>query len=61
VTKSLRSKGELNLGKNRVVRGNPEMFPLLLELESEERYQQVSSLIGNDHEELGHKFNLPFL
>jgi hypothetical protein len=36
------------------VKGNLEMSPLLLGLESE-GYQQVSSLIGNDLEEMRHK------
>jgi hypothetical protein len=38
--------------KNHVVKGNLDKFPLLLGLEREERYQQVSSLIGSHHEEL---------
>jgi hypothetical protein len=48
-------KRKPNLCKNRVVRENPEMFPLLLGLESEEGYQQVSSLTENHHEELRNK------
>jgi hypothetical protein len=53
--KILRLKKKMNLWKNRVVKGNLEMFPLLLGLESEEGYQQVSSLIGNHLEELQNK------
>jgi hypothetical protein len=41
--------------KIHVMRGNLEMFPLLLGLESEERYQQFSSLIENHLEELRNK------
>jgi hypothetical protein len=50
--KILEFKKKLNLWKNHVVKGNLEMFPLLLGVESEEGYQQVFSLIGNHHEEL---------
>lgn len=46
---------KLNLWINHVLRGNLEMFPLLLGLESEERYQQVSNLIDNHLEELQNK------
>jgi hypothetical protein len=53
--KILGFKRELNLWKNHVVKGNLEMFPLLLGLESEEGYQQVSSLIENHLEELWNK------
>jgi hypothetical protein len=48
-------KRELNLLKNRVVKGNLEMFPLLLGLESEEQYQQMSNIIENHLEELRNK------
>jgi hypothetical protein len=41
--------------KNNVVKENLEMFPLLLGLQSEEGYQQVSSHIDNHHEELWNK------
>jgi hypothetical protein len=37
------------------VKGNLEMFPLLLGLESEEGYQQVSNLIESHLEELRNK------
>jgi hypothetical protein len=46
---------KLNLWKNHVVKGNLEMFPLLLGLGSEEGYQEVSSLIGNHLEALRNK------
>jgi hypothetical protein len=45
----------MNLWNNYIQRGNLEMFPLLLGIESEEGYQQVSSLIGKHHEELWNK------
>jgi hypothetical protein len=45
----------MNLWKNRVVKGHLEMFPLLLGLESEKGYQQVSSLFENHLEELRNK------
>jgi hypothetical protein len=45
--KILGFKRKLNLWKNHVVKGNPEMFSQLLGLESEGGYQQVSSLIEN--------------
>jgi hypothetical protein len=38
--KILGFKRKLNLWKNRVVKGNLEMFPLLLGLESEEGYRK---------------------
>jgi hypothetical protein len=50
--KILGFKRKLNLWKNHGVKGNLEMFPLLLGLQSEEGYQQVSSLIENLLEEL---------
>jgi hypothetical protein len=37
------------------VKGNFEMFPLLLGLEDEQEYQQDMNLIGNRHEELLNK------
>jgi hypothetical protein len=40
-------KRKMNLWKNHVVTGNLEMLPLLLGLENEEGYQQVSSLTEN--------------
>ncbi|PNF40330.1 hypothetical protein B7P43_G04518 [Cryptotermes secundus] len=43
--KILGFKWKLNLWKNHIVKGNLEMFPLLLGLKSEEGYHQVSSLI----------------
>jgi hypothetical protein len=51
-------KRKLNLLKNYVVRGNFEMFPLLLGLDSKEGNQQVSSLIS---EELRNKIKYDFL
>jgi hypothetical protein len=61
--KILGFKRKLNLWKNHVVIGYLETFPLLLGLEREEGYQQVSSLIGNHHEELRNKIkhNFPSL
>jgi hypothetical protein len=53
--KILGFKRKLNLWKNHTAKGNLEMFPLLLGLESEEGYQQVSSLIENHLEELQNK------
>jgi hemerythrin-like domain-containing protein len=53
--KILGFKSKLNLWKNHVVKGNLEMFPLLLGLQSEEGYQQVSSLVENHPEELQNK------
>jgi hypothetical protein len=49
--------------KNHDVKGNPEMFPLLLGLESEEGYHQNSSLIENHLETLRNKIKhfSPFL
>jgi hypothetical protein len=41
VTKILGFKRKLNLRKNHVVKGNLQMFPVLLGLESEEGYYQV--------------------
>jgi hypothetical protein len=40
VTKILGFKRKLNLWKTHIVRGNLEMFPMLLGLESEEGYQK---------------------
>jgi hypothetical protein len=56
-------KRKLNVSESHVVRGNLEMFPLLLGLESEEGYQQVLSLIENHLEELQNKIKhySPFL
>jgi hypothetical protein len=54
-------KRKLNLWKNHVVKGNIEMFPLLLVLKSEEGYQQVSSLVANHPEELWNKIKHYFL
>jgi hypothetical protein len=51
--KILRFKRKLNHWKNHAVRGNLYIFPLLLGLESEEGYWQVSSLIENHTEKLG--------
>jgi hypothetical protein len=48
------NKRKLNLGKNCVVK-DLEMFPLLLQIESDEGYQQASNLIGNHLEELRNK------
>jgi hypothetical protein len=45
----------MNLWKNHILKGNLEMFPLLLGLESEEGYWQILSLIGNHLEELQNK------
>jgi hypothetical protein len=45
-------KRKPNLWKNHVAKRNLEMFPLLLGLESEKGYQQVSRLIKNQLEEL---------
>jgi hypothetical protein len=42
------------------VKENLEMFPLLLGLQSEEGYQQVSRFIDNDLEELRIKLNIIF-
>jgi hypothetical protein len=53
--KNLRFKRILNHWRNHVVIGNLEMFPLPLGLESEEGYQQVSTLIGNHPQELRNK------
>jgi hypothetical protein len=50
--KMLGFKRKLNLWKNHIAKGNIKMFPLLLGLESEEGYQQVSSYIENHPEEL---------
>jgi hypothetical protein len=50
--KILEFKRKLTLWKNHVVKGNLEIFPLLLGPESEEAYQQVLHLIGNHFEEL---------
>jgi hypothetical protein len=50
--KILGFKRKLNLLKNRVVKENLEMFPLLLGYESEEGYQHMSRLIENHLEEL---------
>jgi hypothetical protein len=58
--KILGLKRKLNLWKNHVVKGNLEMFPLVLGLESEEGYQQVSSLIDNHPEELRNKIKRYF-
>ncbi|XP_072909831.1 zinc finger BED domain-containing protein 5-like isoform X6 [Hemitrygon akajei] len=59
--KILGFKKKLNLWKNHVAKGNLEMFPLLLGLESVEGYQKVSSLIEHHLEELqkkiGHYFS----
>jgi hypothetical protein len=49
--KILGFKRKLNLWKNHVVKGNLEMFPLLLGFGHEEGYQQVLSLIGNHLED----------
>jgi hemerythrin-like domain-containing protein len=46
---------KLNLWRNHVMRGKLEIFPELLGLESEEGYQQVSSLVENLLEELRNK------
>jgi hypothetical protein len=43
---------ETEFWKNHVVKGNLKMFPLLLGLENEEAYQQISSLIENNLEEM---------
>jgi uncharacterized protein YlzI (FlbEa/FlbD family) len=56
--KILRFKRKLNLWKKKKynsVKGNLEMFPLLLGLQSEEGYQQLMSLIQNHIEELLNK------
>jgi hypothetical protein len=45
----------VNLWKSHVARGNLEIFPQLLGLESEEGYQQVLSLIKYHHEEQQNK------
>jgi hypothetical protein len=50
----------MNLWKNNVVKRNLEMFPLLLGLENEGRYQQVLSLIENHPEELWNKIKYYF-
>jgi hypothetical protein len=55
VTRFLDLKGKRIFGKNHVAKRNTEMFPLVLGLESVERYQQVSSLIENHMEELQNK------
>jgi hypothetical protein len=56
-------KRKLNLWKNHSVRGNLEMFPLPLGLESEEGYKQVLTLIENYLEEVRNKIKhyFPFL
>jgi hypothetical protein len=54
-------KRKPNLWKNHVVRGNLEMFPVLLGLESQEGYQQISSRIENRHEEQQNKTKHYFL
>jgi hypothetical protein len=51
---------KLKLWKNHVAKRNLEIFPLLLGLESEEGYQQVSSLIGSHLEELQNKIEQYF-
>jgi hypothetical protein len=48
-------KRKLNHWKNHIVKGNLEMCPLPLGLESEEEYQQVSSLIKNHVEQMRNK------
>jgi hypothetical protein len=53
--KILGFKRKMKLWKNHVVRGNLEMLPLLLRLESEEGYQHISSPIRNHIEELKNK------
>jgi hypothetical protein len=45
-------KRKLSLWKNHILKGNLEIFPLLLGLESEEGYQEFSSFIENHHQEL---------
>jgi hypothetical protein len=54
---------KVHLWENHVLKGNVEMFPPLLGLESEEGYQKVSHLIGNHLEELRNriKHNFPSL
>jgi hypothetical protein len=59
--KILGFKRKYNLWENHVVKKNLEMFPLLLGLDSEEEYQQVSSLIENHLEEMRNKYNIIFL
>jgi hypothetical protein len=45
-------KRQLNLWNNRVVKGNLESFRMLLGLEGEEGYHQVSNLMENHLEEM---------
>jgi hypothetical protein len=47
--------------KKHVVKGNLEMFPMLLKLESVEEYHQVSSLVENLLQELWNEINNIFL
>jgi hypothetical protein len=58
--KILGFKRKLNIRKNHFVRGSLEMFPPLLRFESEERYQQVSTLIENHLRELRNKIKHDF-
>jgi hypothetical protein len=58
--KILGFKRKMNLWKNHDVTGNLEMLPLLLGLESEGGYRQVSTLIENHLEELQNKIKLYF-
>jgi hypothetical protein len=55
VIRILGFKRKLNLWKNYLLKRNLEMFPLPLGLESEEGYQQASSLVENRLEELPNK------
>ena len=58
--KILAFRRKLNLWKNHVAKGNLEMFQLLVGLQTEEGYEQISSLIETHLEELwiriGHYF-----
>lgn len=58
--KMLGFKKKLNLWKSHVVKGNLEMFPLLLGLGSEEGHQQVSSLIESHLDVLQSKMEYYF-
>jgi hypothetical protein len=53
-------KRKSNLRKNHVVKRHGEMFPLLLGLESEKEYQQVSSPFDDHLEELRNKIQRSF-
>jgi hypothetical protein len=53
--KILGFKRKLNLWENNVVKGNLEMFPMLLMLDNKERYHRVQGLVDNHHVELSNK------